>query len=198
MDQFDPRCKHNDDACAPGSPWSPMNASHHGRFGPPMMHGRGPWGAAWGGGPRARRGDIRAAVLRLLTEGPMHGYQMIQELSARSGGQWQPSPGSVYPTLQLLEDEGLVASEEADGKRVYKLTDAGAEQAKASAEEPAPWDEFAAGGGGSSRWKMREGMGKLTVAVMQAGASASDEQTERVLEILADARKRIYAILAED
>lgn len=186
--------RHHGDAPFPGAPCPPMHASHHGRFGPPM-HGRGPWG---GGGPRARRGDIRAAVLRLLTEGPMHGYQIIQELSARSGGHWQPSPGSVYPTLQLLEDEGLVASEEAEGKRVYKLTDAGTEQANRAAEDVAPWDELAQGGAGSSRWQLRAGAGKLGAAVMQAGSSASDEQVDRVLEVLNDARKKIYAILAED
>ena len=136
--------------------------------------------------------------MRLLAEGPMHGYQIIQELSARSGGHWQPSPGSVYPTLQLLEDEGLVAGEETGGKRVYKLTDAGLKEAELAAGDAAPWDELAQGGAGSSRWRLREGMGKLGIAVMQAGASASDEQAERVLEILADARKRIYGILAED
>ncbi len=184
---------HHDDATFPGTPCPPMHAFRHGFFGPPM-HGRGPWG----GGPRARRGDIRTAVIRLLAEGPMHGYQIIQELSARSGGHWQPSPGSVYPTLQLLEDEGLVASEEADGKRVYKLTDAGAEQARRMADDTAPWDELAEGGAGSSRWQLRTHMGKLAAAVMQAGSSASDEQVERVLQVLADARKKIYAILAED
>jgi len=186
--------QHHGDASFTEAHHPPMHGFMYGRFTPPM-HGRGPWG---GGGPRARRGDIRAAVLRLLAEGPMHGYQIIQELSARSGGHWQPSPGSVYPTLQLLEDEGLVASEEADGKRVYKLTNSGAEEAKRAESEAAPWDELAQGGAGSSRWRLREGMGKLGIAVMQAGASASDEQAERVLEILADARKKIYGILAED
>ena len=185
--------QHHEGASFAGAPCPPMHAFQHGRFGPPM-HGRGPWG----GGPRARRGDIRSAVLRLLTEGPMHGYQIIQELSARSGGHWQPSPGSVYPTLQLLEDEGLVAGEEADGKRVYKLTEAGVEQAKRAADATAPWDELAEGGAGSSRWQLRVGMGKLAAAVLQAGSSASDEQVDRVLEILTDARKRIYGVLAED
>jgi DNA-binding PadR family transcriptional regulator len=128
----------------------------------------------------------------------MHGYQIIQELSTRSDGHWRPSPGSVYPTLQLLEDEGLVASEEADGKRVYKLTAAGVEQAKAAENAPAPWEELAEGGAGSGRWQLHQGMGKLAAAIMQAGSSASDEQVDRVLEILTDARKKIYGILAED
>lgn len=186
--------QHHGDASFTEAHHPPMHGFMYGRFTPPM-HGRGPWG---GGGPRARRGDIRAAVLRLLAEGPMHGYQIIQELSVRSGGHWRPSPGSVYPTLQLLEDEGVVASEESDGKRVYKLTDAGVEEAKAAADAPAPWDELADGGAGSSRWKLREAIGKLAAAAMQVGSSASNEQTERVVEILTDARKKIYAILAED
>ncbi len=90
----------------------------------------GPWG--WGSwdrqGPkatRAGRGDVRSAVLALLTEEPMHGYQIIQEIGRRSGGAWKPSPGSVYPTLQQLEDEGLVRADEQEGRRVYRLTDAG-------------------------------------------------------------------------
>lgn len=169
-----------------------MKAFRHGAFGPPM-HGRGPWG----GGPRARRGDIRAAVLRLLAEGPMHGYQIIQELSARSGGNWRPSPGSVYPTLQLLEDEGLVVSEESEGKRVYKLTDAGREQVESTSEAAAPWDELAEGSTGAV-WQLRGAMGKLAAAAMQVGSSASEDQVTRVVEILNDARKKIYTILAED
>ena len=185
---------HHDSAHAGGASCSPMHAFRHGGFGPPM-HGRAFWAGA---GHRARRGDIRTAVLRLLSEGPMHGYQIIQELTARSGGQWQPSPGSVYPTLQMLEDEGLVASEEAEGKRVYKLTATGAEESKSSEDAAAPWDAFAKSGAASSRWKLRESAGKLAVAVMQAGTSGSDEQVERVLEILTDARKKVYNILGED
>ena len=76
-------------------------------------------------GPRMGRGDVRAAVLALLAEGPMHGYQIIREIEERSGGSWKPSPGSVYPTLQLLADEGLISSEESNGRKTYSLTDAG-------------------------------------------------------------------------
>jgi len=194
MSEYERTYHHHDDNPWAGTPFASMHGSRHARFMPPM-HGRGPWG---GGGPRARRGDIRTAVLLLLQEGPMHGYQIIQELSARSGGTWRPSPGSVYPTLQLLEDEGLIAGQEAEGKRVYTLTDAGAEEAKSVAGSATPWDQLAGGNAGSSRWKLRESAGKLAVAVMQAGSSGSDEQVDRVLEILTDARKKIYAILAED
>ena len=108
-----------------------MHGFHHdggprGHGLPPMfaMAGRMPGFAAAAGG-RARRGDIRTAILRLLAEQPMHGYQIIQELSTRSGGVWNPSAGSIYPTLQQLADEGLVDSEESAGKKVYHLTDAG-------------------------------------------------------------------------
>ncbi|WP_243274776.1 PadR family transcriptional regulator, partial [Streptomyces albus] len=99
-----------------------------GPFGPPFggPFGAGPFGGRGRGGPRgrARRGDVRASILALLKERPMHGYEMIQEIAERSGGAWKPSPGSVYPTLQLLEDEGLIASESEGGKKHFSLTEA--------------------------------------------------------------------------
>src|ERR671933_2357515 len=99
-----------------------------------------PWAFAWGAaGPRVRRGDVRAAILALLAERPMHGYEMIQELDARTGGLWRPSAGSIYPTLQLLEDEGLVRSDEGGDRRRYSLTDAGRAEV-ARREGPPPWD----------------------------------------------------------
>src|SRR5687768_15394224 len=94
-------------------------------FGPGF--GRGPWGGGRGRGRgrRGRRGDVRTALLALLSERPMHGYEMIQELDERTGGIWRPSPGSVYPTLQMLEDEGLVASTQSEGRKLFTLTDEG-------------------------------------------------------------------------
>ena len=86
------------------------------------------------------RGDVRAAVLALLAEQPMHGYQIISEIDERSGGAWKPSAGSVYPTLQLLADEGLISAEEADGRKTYSLTEAGRAEAEASADRSAPWE----------------------------------------------------------
>jgi DNA-binding PadR family transcriptional regulator len=117
---------------------------HHRGHGSRSMWG---WpGHSMGSGPRARRGDIRTGVLALLAESPMHGYQIIQELEARSGGVWRPSPGSVYPTLQLLADEGLVSGEEENGKRVYSLTEAGhALVEKEGVRENAPWADVAEG-----------------------------------------------------
>jgi len=129
------------------------------RFGGPPFRGRGrggPWDrgprGGWGGGRgggRARRGDVRAAILALLTEKPMHGYEMIQELDERTSGAWKPSPGSVYPTLTMLEDEGLVTAVESDGKRRYTLTDAGTEAA-AERQGPAPWEQVVTGANRSS------------------------------------------------
>src|SRR5450756_1075129 len=91
------------------------------------------------GGPQgsyARRGDVRSAILRLLSEQPMHGYQIIGELSARSGGAWSPSAGSIYPTLQMLADEDLITAEETAGKKVYSLTDAGKAAVAETADQP--------------------------------------------------------------
>ena len=90
----------------------------------------GPGGGRRRGRGRARRGDIRAAILLVLADRPMHGYEVMTELAERSGGVWRPSPGSVYPTLQQLEDEDLVRSEEVDQKRVFRLTDAGRQESE--------------------------------------------------------------------
>ena len=157
----------------------------------------GPRGRGFGGpgGGRARRGDVRAAVLRLLGEQPMHGYQIIQELSSRSGGAWNPSAGSVYPTLQMLEDEELVTSEESSGKRVYKLTDAGQAAVDDAAEKAAPWDEAASSDAGSG---LREQMPRVGAAVWQIAMTGDPDKIARAADILSDARKKLFAILAED
>src|SRR5437870_7050056 len=105
--------------------------AHHDRRG--FAH-HGGWEPNWGGGRRMRRGDIRSALLTELAEGPGHGYELMTRLEERAEGAWRPSPGSVYPTLQSLEDEGLVRSVERDGKRVFELTDAGREEVAARAE----------------------------------------------------------------
>jgi DNA-binding PadR family transcriptional regulator len=148
----------------------------------------GPWGS------RARRGDVRPAVLRLLSEQPMHGYQIIQELTSRSGGAWSPSAGSVYPTLQLLSDEGLVTSEETAGKKVFSLTEAGVASAAQSADQPAPWEGATHPMGDTA---YRESVGKLMPAVFQIGKHGSAAQITAALEVIDDARKKLYAILAE-
>ena len=170
--------------------------------------GRGHWGQhnyghAWGhtrgfrGGHRARRGNVRAAILALLGERPMHGYEMIQELEARTDGQWRPSAGSIYPTLQLLEDEGLVSMEEVDGKRVFSLTDAGREAAESERSAAAPWDEAAAGAD-SPLGRLRVAAVQLGAAAMQVGQAGSEDQISRTADVLTETRRRIYAILAEE
>src|SRR3954466_14998653 len=105
-------------------------------------------GGGGGGGGRVSRGDVRAAGLALLAEQPMHGYQIIHEIEERSNGSWKPSPGSVYPTLQLLADEGLITAEEANGKKTYSLTDAGRAEAETSGSRSAPWESTGMGGMG--------------------------------------------------
>jgi DNA-binding PadR family transcriptional regulator len=157
-------------------------------------HGHG-HGFGGHGGSRARRGDVRTGVLRLLAETPMHGYQIIQELSARSDGAWTPSPGSVYPTLQLLADEGLVTSEEAAGKKVFSLTAAGTAAVAKVADQPAPWEEAAQSSGTAG---YREAVSKLMPVFMQIGKGGSPEQLTAAIEILNDTRKKLYKILAED
>ncbi|NTW29291.1 MAG: PadR family transcriptional regulator [Coriobacteriia bacterium] len=165
------------------------------RFHPPFPP---PWGAnlgPLGGNPRARRGDVQTAILGLIAEKPMHGYQILQELAERSGGVWKPSPGSVYPTLQLLEDQGLLTSEQAGGKRVFSLTDEGrAKVAEQSGE--APWDEFASEIERLS--PSREAITGLMVATSQVLHAGSPEQVRKMVEVLGETRKSIYRILAED
>src|SRR4051795_1145557 len=112
------------------------HSGHHGH--PEFARSRGPRYGRGRGGPRARRGDIRAAILALLAERPMHGYEMIKELEQRTGGAWVPSAGASYPTLQLLEEEGRTAGEEVEGKRRFTLTEAGTATA-AEREEAPPW-----------------------------------------------------------
>lgn len=148
------------------------------------------------GGPRVARGDVRAAVLALLAERPMHGYQIIQEIEDRSGGSWKPSPGSVYPTLQLLADEGLIGAEESDGRKTYSLTEAGRE-VFAAADKSAPWETNGAREGGRTGALPKAGI-DLAQAVAQIGRSGTPEQVKEAVEVLEDARRKIFAILARD
>ena len=173
-------------------------------------HSRGPrhwrrhyyrhgWGHPRGfrGGHRARRGNVRAAILALLGERPMHGYEMIQQLEERTGGQWRPSAGSIYPTLQLLEDEGLVSSEQVNGKRVFALTDAGRTAADAEESDTAPWEE-AAEGAESPLARLRVAAAQAGAAAIQVAQAGSDEQINKAIEILTEARRRLYSLLAEE
>jgi DNA-binding PadR family transcriptional regulator len=167
---------------------------HHGAFGPFGPPGPpGPWRGRGRG--RRGRGDVRAAILALLAERPMHGYEMIQELEARTGGVWRPSPGSVYPTLQLLEDEGLIAGEEGEGRRRFALTDAGRAEAERQ-DQRAPWEQVTAGVAPAA-WSLRDAIAQVAQASWSVGSAGTEAQQARALEILHDARRRLYAILAE-
>ncbi len=172
---------------AGGPPWA--------RFGPDFMwFFAGPRrGRGWG---RARRGDVRSAILALLAERPMHGYEVIGELSERTEGFWRPSPGSIYPALQSLEDDGLVtaSTEGPGGKRRYSLTDKG--RAAASALGQAPWEDVTAGVTADAR-ALRHSIAQLMPVVAQVFRSGGRHQFERAIEVLDDTRRRLYAILAD-
>jgi len=151
--------------------------------------GRGP------GRHRVRRGDVRSAILALLDDRPMHGYEIIQELEERTGGRWTPSAGSIYPTLQLLEDEGLVTPEEVDGRKVYSLTDAGKDAAPERTEGNRPWEQ---GDEDSPRFEARREMFKLMGAAKQLARTDDEEQLAKATEILKEARRKLYGLLAEE
>ena len=142
----------------------------------------------------ARRG-VRAAILAMLLEKPMHGYQVMTEIEARTGGRWRPSAGSIYPTFQQLEDEGLVRAEEQEGRKVYALTDAGREAAEQSPFSHHPWFEM---GGRGQTMDLRKLAIQLAGASMQVSRIGSPEVQQRAAEILVDARRRLYGLLAED
>lgn len=191
-----------------GGGWHSGHGGRPGRPGPP------PWvqdlvrsfgGPDLGGaprGPKVRRGDVRSAILDVLSREPMNGYQVIQQISERSGGAWKPSPGSVYPTVQQLEDEGLVVGGEVDGRRLLDLTDEGrAYVAERTEELAATWRPFeateteqaAAAGAGD----LKPVIGQVMGAVWQVMANGSDEQRAQAAEILSETRRRLYGLLAE-
>lgn len=162
-------------------------------FGPGWGGGPGP-GWAGGGRRRMRRGDIRRAVLSALGDGPAHGYEVMRRLEERSGGIWRPSPGSVYPTLQMLEDEGLVRSQSGDGTRTYELTDAGRSEAE-TATGGTPW-AFAGEGADQAR-SLKMAVLQVQMAARQLAVAGQPAQVDRGLEVIQRARKELYQILAE-
>ncbi len=181
-----------------GGPRGGRRGGHdHGEWKRGGRHGGDAGRGFLGRGPRAARGDVRAAILALVSEEPMHGYQIIRELGERSGGVWSPSPGSIYPTLQLLSDEGLVESSEEDGRRVYSATAAGrAVAAERGPDRPAPWDEVAAGSD-SSVIDLRSLAVQVITAAKQVAQAGSQADVEKVKAILTDARRSIYRVLAD-
>ena len=161
------------------------------RRGYPM--GPGPF---FGSRPKVSRGEVRIAILHLLGEEPMHGYQIMSELTERTDGIWRPSPGSIYPTLNQLEDEGLVSSAKVEGKNVYSLTDAGANAVTESESAP-PWERFA-DVAEKGLVDLRDVGFQVGAAVMQVARAGSKDQVAKTQEILEETRRRIYEVLAED
>lgn len=147
-------------------------------------------------GSRVGRGDVRAAVLALLAEQPMHGYQIIREIDERSGGNWKPSAGSVYPTLQLLADEGLIVAEESNGRKTYALTDEGRDVA-ADAGATAPWETTGQSDGTGHGALPKAGI-ELAQAAAQVNRTGTPAQIQQAVTVLDEARRRLYAILAQD
>lgn len=171
----------------PGGPWG---------FGGPFGPG-GPGGRHGGRGGRGRRGDVRRAILALLAEGPANGYQIMSGIEEKSNGLWRPSPGSVYPALSLLEDEGLIEAVQVDGKKAYALTEAGRTHVAEHGEDTArPWDEVA---GPRRGWlDVRAQARALMVTVQQVATTGTPEQREQAREVLDRARRDLHRIMAGD
>jgi DNA-binding PadR family transcriptional regulator len=188
-----------------------FHTQHHGRrmrgfgfpfggpdFGPGGFGPGGPFGSGGRGPRRGARGvrlNVRPAILALLLERPMHGYEMIQELDSRTNGIWRPSPGSVYPTLQLLEDEGLIEATAEGGRKSYRLTDAGRPEAEAAAQNP-PWSRI-----GDDTMNQVQDFRDAAVGIMGAlkevGFNGTPEQRQRALDVLNETKRKLYAILAD-
>ncbi|MFC5829054.1 PadR family transcriptional regulator [Nonomuraea insulae] len=180
----------------PGGPF-PFDFGRGGPFGGP-----GPWGGGhrgWGGrGRKAKRGDVRAAILALLSEQPRNGYQVIQEIAERSEGGWKPSPGAVYPALQQLTDEGLVIAEENEGRKTFRLTEEGRNYIEAHADEVrAPWDEMRPDidDNTADLWHIAR---QSAFAMMQVLQTGNDAQIREARKTLVETRRKLYQILADD
>jgi DNA-binding PadR family transcriptional regulator len=170
----------------PGAAWADPGGGGHG-FG----HGRG-----WGYGP-GFPGGVRTATLALLAEGPLHGYQIMQAIAERSQGLWRPSPGAIYPTLQQLEDEGLVVGEAGDGRRVYRLTESGRRYVEERRQELNRVWESLAEPGDEGFLELRSLAMQVMAAATQVAFAGSARQRAQAQEALAETRRRLYHILAE-
>lgn len=187
-----------------GMGFGPGMGGPEGGFGPEF--GPGPWGMPFGpgrhrgrGGGRARRGDVRLAILAILADGPRNGYQIIQRLSELTSGAWTPSPGAVYPALSQLTDEGLVVPTEVDGQKAFDLTESGREAAGQITEKP--WEAVNAANtpvdaqGAATFWPE---IAKLAQAARTIAMSGSPAQVQAATDVVAATRRKLYSILAED
>jgi DNA-binding PadR family transcriptional regulator len=196
------------------SPWDqPGGPRRHGQRGGSWTGGPPPWvqgliGLAQSGnrpdfgargrGPKVRRGDVRAAILDVLAVEPMNGYQIIQQIAERSGGAWKPSPGSVYPTVQQLEDEGLVAGRETEGRRLLELTEEGRQYVAEHPDElAATWRPFDQPEEDEGPGDLKPVIGQVMAAVWQVVVSGTKQQQAEAAEILAETRRKLYGLLAE-
>jgi DNA-binding PadR family transcriptional regulator len=179
--------------------------TRHGRHGGRYGFGPGGFGPGGGFGPpfgprgrRAARGDVRAAVLLLLAEEPRNGYALMHEIEDRSEGVWRPSPGSIYPVLAQLEDEGLVQATKEGSGRVFELTDAGREYVESQRDELGePW-KAVSGGFPKEAVELRDLVMQLGAAAMQVVQAGTAEQRKKAVELLTEARRGLYRTLAED
>jgi len=177
-------CRHRHRGFGPGGGDFP--------FGAPAGRGRGR-----GRGRKARRGDIRTAALLLLAEEPRNGYQIMQEVEERSDGAWRPSPGSVYPALQQLEDEGLIRSEEIDGRKLFRLTDAGQTQLKDRGEDAStPWEQMS-GDVSDQVHDLAKLAREVAFAFAQVMRTGSDAQLAEARKVLTATRRDLYRILGD-
>ncbi len=147
---------------------------------------------------RTRRGEIRTALLAILAEAPGHGYDLIQRIEEKTGGTWKPSPGSVYPTLQLLEDEGLVVAPDQEGKRTFQLTETGLAENERRQSEVGEQLWSRGSEGRERETGLLEAIKGIALAATQVSRAGNPSQIEAATEILRSARKKLYAILAED
>jgi DNA-binding PadR family transcriptional regulator len=166
-------------------------------MGPP--YGGGPmFGHPFGGGRgRRRRGDVRTALLMALAEEPRNGYQLMQVIEERSGGRWRPSPGSVYPALAQLEDEGLIRSSERDGAKLFEITDLGREQLEQRRTDTPPW-KLDDAPGSEPFVELLSLTQQIHLAAVQVAQAGDARQVAQAAETLTEARRTLYRILAED
>jgi DNA-binding PadR family transcriptional regulator len=194
-----------------GGPWKggPHAKGFGGRKGPGPWGGGfgGSWGGWWPGppgppgparGPKAGRGDVRAAILALLREAPRNGYQIMTEIEERSGGAWRPSPGAVYPALSQLADEGLIDGEESGGRRTFRLTEAGREYVEQHPEMArGAWESTAQ----QEAWEV-PGLfaeaARLGGGIVQLAHAGTPEQVQAAEQLLEQTRRELYRILAGD
>jgi len=173
----------------------PRGGGPFGGFGPGF--GAGGLGSPRGRGRKARRGDIRTAALLLLNEEPRNGYQIMQEVEERSDGVWRPSPGSTYPALQQLEDEGLIRAQELDGRKLFQLTDAGREYVKERGEDkPAPWEQMS-GDVSDQAHELGRLIREVASAFTQVVKTGGEAQMGEARKVLTTTRKDLYRILAD-